>query len=65
MEKWEGTYRGPKMKTLWEDRAELLLFKDLFVYFGERGRGRRKDSQADSLLSVEPVKGFNLMTLRP
>jgi len=29
-----------------------------------RGRGRERESQADSMLSMEPDEGLNLMTLR-
>lgn len=46
----------------------LLMFKDVFVYFrekgstGGRGREKKRESQEDSLLSAEPHAGFNVTT---
>ena len=49
------------------------FFKDLFIYLRERahacmsrgrGRERGRESQANSMLSMEPKMGLNLMTLR-
>ena len=34
------------------------------MHKGGRGRGREKESQADSLLTTEPNMGLDLMTLR-
>ena len=47
----------------------LLYFKDLFIYLIEgacmsKGRERERESQVDSLLSVEPDEGLDLTTLR-
>ena len=55
-----------------EATSEFFFFNDLFTYLRERererfkgGREGERESQADSLLSMEPHVGLDPTTLRP